>query len=701
MACVNVPGQALAPISRLMARVWGNGDNANAYKVAFTKPKSSCAVEVTDTKNEKHDASAEASAPKARRNKDGGTRNTRRRTWAVRGREEQWATVPEGSGLATQCAFFGGTSFVNELQLRIHKVSAYLEILIALERRLDAGCQFHNPRLVHQLRERVFIPETGFVNASKCRWRQFEVQVPGSQDWYDLSEVYGAEVEASQLQRFFVYWLSVPTTLTLDEILEGLRALRSKSRLSRWTGHSQDEGPTLPRAARWYKELGRSLRKAPSSDLQVFRDEALIYVAGTERNWRKAPECLWIKPEKCPEGWSTDREELSAQYGHDPLLKEVFTERLGVPISVRFTCTSDAPVAPVALQGQPLWILDEGEVPEARNFIDTSERRPSNEVITDGEADPGSLDEEPLGTEPTAPVSEGEVSPNPDAADAAAPSPPSPPEPVEPPSLEPEENGAEQLAEPEPPEEAAKRERENTAEDGRRPYVESNVQLRGVAADGREERRRMLERLARSVKSLKDERQMISKANKVKHHSEVCVDCNPHHDLVQVGYLESPMATEVFIPVWVERSGQKSAMDRLKVSMSSQALYRFADLLMAVSSIFSVPCHRQVHIFEEDTQTVAFNSGALFFNLRFFTEECHDQSWEEAVSFWTVSFAHELAHFESPVHDRQHGRAMEMSQRAILPRIPQILARPWGAAPGSAAVAYRTWKLRATDGGLI
>eukprot|EP00913_Durusdinium_trenchii_P011083 g10405.t1 len=369
-----------------------------------------------------------------------------------------------------------------------------------------------------------------------------------------------------------------PTTLTLDEILEGLRALRSKSRLSRWTGHSQDEGPTLPRAARWYKELGRSLRKAPSSDLQVFRDEALIYVAGTERNWRKAPECLWIKPEKCPEGWSTDREELSAQYGHDPLLKEVFTERLGVPISVRFTCTSDAPVAPVALQGQPLWILDEGEVPEARNFIDTSERRLG--VITDGEADPGSLDEEPLGTEPTAPVSEGEVSPNPDAADAAAPSPPSPPEPVEPPSLEPEENGAEQLAEPEPPEEAAKRERENTAEDGRRPYVESNVQLRGVAADGREERRRMLERLARSVKSLKDERQMISKANKVKHHSEVCVDCNPHHDLVQVGYLESPMATEVFIPVWVERSGQKSAMDRLKVSMSSQALYRFADLLM-------------------------------------------------------------------------------------------------------------------------
>ena len=33
MACVNVPGQALAPISRLMARVWGNSDS-NMYKDA-------------------------------------------------------------------------------------------------------------------------------------------------------------------------------------------------------------------------------------------------------------------------------------------------------------------------------------------------------------------------------------------------------------------------------------------------------------------------------------------------------------------------------------------------------------------------------------------------------------------------------------------------------------------------------------------
>mmetsp|Transcript_83044 Transcript_83044/g.131364 ORF Transcript_83044/g.131364 Transcript_83044/m.131364 type:complete len:110 (-) Transcript_83044:48-377(-) len=53
MACgVNVPGQALAPISRLMARVWGNGDSMyKDAKVAFTKPKTSTveAVETAET----------------------------------------------------------------------------------------------------------------------------------------------------------------------------------------------------------------------------------------------------------------------------------------------------------------------------------------------------------------------------------------------------------------------------------------------------------------------------------------------------------------------------------------------------------------------------------------------------------------------------------------------------------------------------
>merc|ERR1712129_185187 len=95
------------------------------------------------------------------------------------------------------------------------------------------------------------------------------------------------------------------------------------------------------------------------------------------------------------------------------------------------------------------------------------------------------------------------------------------------------------------------------------------------------------------------------------------------------------------------------------------------------------------HIFEEDSQTVAFNGGALFFNLRYFVAESHADSWEEAVSFWTISFAHELAHFESVRHDRQHGRAMENAQRAMLSNLPEVLRRPWGTRPGGPSWTFR------------
>lgn len=48
----------------------------------------------------------------------------------------------------------------------------------------------------------------------------------------------------------------------------------------------------------------------------------------------------------------------------------------------------------------------------------------------------------------------------------------------------------------------------------------------------------------------------------------------------------------------------------------------------------------RVHIFEEDTQTVAFNSGALFFNLRFFTEDRNVDilSYHETVMYTLERF---------------------------------------------------------------
>ncbi|CAJ1339087.1 unnamed protein product [Effrenium voratum] len=167
--------------------------------------------------------------------------------------------------------------------------------------------------------------------------------------------------------------------------------------------------------------------------------------------------------------------------------------------------------------------------------------------------------------------------------------------------------------------------------------MESSAQIRGAAVDGRRQRRMMLEKLAGSVLAIQDHRQMASRSNQVKHRSEVCVDCNPQHDLCKVGFLELPVATDASIPVWVERQHRSASTQRLKAALATGALYRFADLLLAISELFSVPCHERVHVFEEDTQTVAFNGGALFFNLRYFVEEPSSQPFPWCLPLIKVS----------------------------------------------------------------
>ena len=62
----------------------------------------------------------------------------------------------------------------------------------------------------------------------------------------------------------------------------------------------------------------------------------------------------------------------------------------------------------------------------------------------------------------------------------------------------------------------------------------------------------------------------------------------------------------------------------------------------------------------------------------------------QAVSFWTISFAHELAHFESPLHDRwasslQSARSMQATRPChgdVATRHPPALPEGLGAAMG-------------------
>ena len=64
-------------------------------------------------------------------------------------------------------------------------------------------------------------------------------------------------------------------------------------------------------------------------------------------------------------------------------------------------------------------------------------------------------------------------------------------------------------------------------------------------------------------------------------------------------------------------------------------------------------------VYDDSGSTIAFNSGkALFFNYRYF-ESLHLPSAQqgkkaEAVVYWSVVMAHELAHNVVPDHSSQH-----------------------------------------------
>ena len=419
------------------------------------------------------------------------------------------------------------------------------------------------------------------------------------------------------------------------------------------------------------------------------------------------------------------RSELAPFYEDEPALKALFTERLRVPMSVRFAQGeeaegSDEPTVDLP-PGQPFWLSASTEgrqmvkrAPPAHSDRPAAQQpgegaRATPQEQEEPEPEEGGLppqvaaalravddrpeDEEPgSGAQPAgrpAAEDEGEKSQPPPGSfgDWERPAAPNGTGPGKGPGPGPQAG-----AEPGVSSEPDAVEPEGDVPPPPTPELEPLEKTRGVAMDGRRERRRLLEKLARSVMTSNDT-MMNAAATRIKHRPEECHDCNPQHDLDRIASLEgsSPTGAAASIPIWVEREGRQASVSRVRAAHESGSLAKFAGLLTSLAQLFSVSCEERVHIFEEDTQTVAFNGGALFFNLRYFETERHAESWEDAVSFWAISFSHELAHFESVVHDRRHGRAMEAAQRAMLPALPRVLARPWGL---GAAAGTPPWRLK-------
>lgn len=568
---------------------------------------------------------------------------------------------------------------------------AYSQIYLALIQRQRDGIQFHNVDLLAELRHRIFLPAYGLKVHSECVWQEsptgIAVAITTGRD--NLYQVYTALEEdlTHDLKAYFVDLLGVRTNSTIGEVLEALRIVKQGS------ASDGSEGALADTVRLLYGELACAAQsiEAHGSDAdalrQAFKQDALLHVPdciGGVHCWLSVDQCIWSNPKEAPEGWTPTRIALSLYYGDDASLTRLFTEYLGVPMSVRFSVGKTTDQALVSMPfGQPVWLFTpmDGKKMVALPL----------DAVVGRQAAMGAA-------APAAPA----------RAEAAAAQPPDAvgsqswghstvgPEDVE--AQLAAEHKDDALLQPGTSSGEAQRRGESAGRYGGSdwhtlgpdadvadvpPPPQPLGTVRGVASDGRKDRRRLLKRLAAAVLTT-NQHQMNTGASRLKHKAEECHDCNPQHDLDRLAKLEGRSfgGREACIPVWVEREGKQLAIGRLKYALEAGILQKFAGLLVSLAGLFDVPCMERVHIFEEDSQTVAFNGGALFFNLRYFVTENHAESWEDAVCFWTISFAHELAHFESVVHDRQHGRAMENAQRAMLPGLPDVLGRPWGVAEG-------------------
>jgi hypothetical protein len=88
-------------------------------------------------------------------------------------------------------------------------------------------------------------------------------------------------------------------------------------------------------------------------------------------------------------------------------------------------------------------------------------------------------------------------------------------------------------------------------------------------------------------------------------------------------------------------------------------LTRFLNILRNLASVFDIEL-QAIHVFYDNyTNSVAFNRDrSLFFNLKFYIglhdEECKTKPTCDAMTYWYLTFCHELAHNFIQSHSSEH-----------------------------------------------
>ena len=121
------------------------------------------------------------------------------------------------------------------------------------------------------------------------------------------------------------------------------------------------------------------------------------------------------------------------------------------------------------------------------------------------------------------------------------------------------------------------------------------------------------------------------------------------HSLYCVGSLQD---IELYIPNGADKSEFLSQSHRVQLT-------RFVNILKDLVEVFEL-APKAIHIFFDNNSTsIAFNRDkALFFNFKFYLglhdEQCKNRTTSDAMTYWYMTFCHELAHnFVSP-HNSEH-----------------------------------------------
>ena len=151
-------------------------------------------------------------------------------------------------------------------------------------------------------------------------------------------------------------------------------------------------------------------------------------------------------------------------------------------------------------------------------------------------------------------------------------------------------------------------------------------------------------------------------------------DQTASNDLYQLGSLE-PSKMKVFFS---RNNGH--ADPRLFIPAHADALAEFARLLGTVCDVFEL-APATLHIFhDEGGKTIAFNSqGSIFCNFAFF-QQLHRGRVEaaaacDALAYWYVTVAHELAHNLAQDHGQRHSYFAESFVALYFHRVVALLAR--------------------------